>query len=226
MRVLTFVIVSALSVAACRRPVGDRIPPRTVCQSRAPGVGPTDVVNVVVFNEPQLSGEYRVGEDGAIDYPYLHRVVIAGMQTGEVAAMLRSALGEQTADNPTGRSVLTNPNVRVEIKEANSRRISVSGQVQHPNQSAFTRCLTVTLAVALALVVGTGFLATRMGGEFLPKLGEQALAVSTVRLAGVASPVVPAAIFVTYFAAQGLISDGWARDQQAREIGVEAQRAR
>jgi protein involved in polysaccharide export with SLBB domain len=150
MRVLTFVIVSALSVAACRRPVGDRIPPRTVCQSRAPGVGPTDVVNVVVFNEPQLSGEYRVGEDGAIDYPYLHRVVIAGMQTGEVAAMLRSALGEQTADNPTGRSVLTNPNVRVEIKEANSRRISVSGQVQHPNQYAFTRCLTVTQAVALA----------------------------------------------------------------------------
>ena len=150
MRVLTFVIVSALSVAACRRPVGDRIPPRTVCQSRAPGVGPTDVVNVVVFNEPQLSGEYRVGEDGAIDYPYLHRVVIAGMQTGEVAAMLRSALGEQTADNPTGRSVLTNPNVRVEIKEANSRRISVSGQVQRPNQYAFTRCLTVTQAVALA----------------------------------------------------------------------------
>lgn len=150
MRVLTFVIVAALSVAACRRPVGDRIPPRTVCQSRAPGVGPTDVVNVVVFNEPQLSGEYRVGEDGAIDYPYLHRVVIAGMQTGEVAAMLRSALGEQTPDNPTGRSVLTNPNVRVEIKEANSRRISVSGQVQHPNQYPFTRCLTVTQAIALA----------------------------------------------------------------------------
>lgn len=150
MRVLSFVIVSALSVAACRRPVGDRIPPRTVCQSRAPGVGPTDVVNVVVFNEPQLSGEYRVGEDGAIDYPYLRRVVIAGMQTGEVAAMLRSALGEQTPDNPTGHSVLTNPNVRVEIKEANSRRISVSGQVQHPNQYPFTRCLTVTQAVALA----------------------------------------------------------------------------
>jgi hypothetical protein len=37
--------------------------------------------------------------------------------------------------------------------------------------------------------------------------------------------VVPAAIFVTYFAAQGLLSEGWARDQQAREAGVEAQRA-
>jgi heavy metal efflux system protein len=45
---------------------------------------------------------------------------------------------------------------------------------------------TLTLAAALALVAGTGFLASRMGGEFLPKLGEQALAVNIVRLASVA----------------------------------------
>jgi cobalt-zinc-cadmium resistance protein CzcA len=42
----------------------------------------------------------------------------------------------------------------------------------------------VLLAVGL-LVAGGAWLATRLGGEFLPKLGEQALAVSTVRLAGV-----------------------------------------
>lgn len=40
--------------------------------------------------------------------------------------------------------------------------------------------------MAAALIVAGGVaLATRLGGEFLPKLGEQALAVSTVRLAGV-----------------------------------------
>jgi cobalt-zinc-cadmium resistance protein CzcA len=44
----------------------------------------------------------------------------------------------------------------------------------------------LTLALAVAIVAAAGLLATRMGGEFLPKLGEQALAVSTVRLAGVA----------------------------------------
>jgi len=42
-----------------------------------------------------------------------------------------------------------------------------------------------TLAAALVLVLAVAWLASRMGGEFLPKLGEQALAVSTVRLAGV-----------------------------------------
>ncbi len=42
-----------------------------------------------------------------------------------------------------------------------------------------------TLLGALVLIVAALGLATRMGGEFLPKLGEQALAVSTVRLAGI-----------------------------------------
>lgn len=42
-----------------------------------------------------------------------------------------------------------------------------------------------TLLGALTLGAVTLLLATRMGGEFLPKLGEQALAVSVVRLAGI-----------------------------------------
>lgn len=151
MRVLTLLaLASSLALVGCPRPRGDRPPPRTVCQTRAPGIGPTDVLNVVVFNEPTLSGEYRVGEDGTINYPYLQRVSVAGMQPSEVGELLRNGLAEQTAANPTGHSVLANPNVRVEIKEANSRRISVSGQVQHPNQYPFTRCLTVTQAIALA----------------------------------------------------------------------------
>ncbi len=152
MRLLILVsLLSTVSMNACRRTGGgDRLPPRTVCQSRAPGIGPSDVINVVVFNEPSLSGEFRVGDDGAINYPYLEHVVVAGMQPSEAGDALRRGLGAQSADNPTGHNVLTNPNVRVEIKEANSRRISVSGQVQHPNQYAFTRCLTVTQAIALA----------------------------------------------------------------------------
>jgi protein involved in polysaccharide export with SLBB domain len=145
-----FALSLLLLSSSCRRPVGDTPPPRTVCQSRSPGVGPTDVLTVVVFNEAALSGEFRVSEEGTIDFPYLQRVMIAGMQPGEVADTLRRGLGEQTTDNPTGRNVLANPNVRVEIREANSRRVSVSGQVQHPNLYAFTRCLTVTQAISLA----------------------------------------------------------------------------
>ncbi|RPJ43353.1 MAG: efflux RND transporter permease subunit, partial [Candidatus Latescibacterota bacterium] len=41
------------------------------------------------------------------------------------------------------------------------------------------------LGGALALVVGGGLLASRLGGEFLPRLGEGAIVATTVRLAGI-----------------------------------------
>ncbi|GIX50366.1 MAG: cation efflux system protein [Limisphaera sp.] len=44
---------------------------------------------------------------------------------------------------------------------------------------------TPVLLGAVASVCGAGWLATRLGGEFLPRLGEGALAISTVRLAGI-----------------------------------------
>jgi protein involved in polysaccharide export with SLBB domain len=139
-----------LGLAACRAPMGSPLPPRTVCQHRAAGLGARDVINVVVFNEPSLSGEYRVGEDGTLDYPYLGRVAVSGMQASEVSDLLRQGLAEQTSANPSGHNVLVSPNVRVEIKELNSRRISVLGQVQHPGVFPHTQCLTVAQAISIA----------------------------------------------------------------------------
>jgi len=140
----------ALGLLACRAPTGSPLPPRTVCQHRAAGLGARDVINVVVFNEPSLSGEFRVGEDGTLDYPYLGRVAVSGMLASEVSDLIRRGLAEQTGENPTGHSVLVNPNVRVEIKELNSRRISVLGQVQHPGVFPHTQCLTVAQAISIA----------------------------------------------------------------------------
>lgn len=41
------------------------------------------------------------------------------------------------------------------------------------------------LPAVLAILIGAGFLATRLGGEFIPRLSEGALAVNVIRLAGV-----------------------------------------
>ena len=43
----------------------------------------------------------------------------------------------------------------------------------------------LTLGVAIALVLVTGILAARLGGEFLPRMGEGSIVASVVRLAGV-----------------------------------------
>lgn len=71
------------------------------------------------------------------------------------------------------------------IKHADPWLVRQARRGYAPLLDCALRFRAATLLTALALVCGGAWLASRMGGEFMPKLGEQALAVSTVRLAGV-----------------------------------------
>jgi len=72
-----------------------------------------------------------------------------------------------------------------QIKHAEPRLVRAMRRLYAPLLDLALRYRRATLLSGLAVVTAAGLLASRMGGEFLPKLGEQALAVSTVRLAGV-----------------------------------------
>ncbi len=149
-RLLLGAVAFATMSTGCRRPVGAPLPPRTTCRNTVIGLGPRDVLTVTVFNEANLTGEYRVGEDGTITFPYLGRVRVTGMQAGELSDMFRSRLGERSQDNPEGGNILRDPTVRVEVREINSRRISIFGQVQHPGVFPHQQCITLTQAISLA----------------------------------------------------------------------------
>lgn len=149
-RLLLGAVAFATISTGCRRPVGAPLPPRTTCRNTVIGLGPRDVLTVTVFNETNLTGEYRVGEDGTITFPYLGRVRVTGMQAGELSDMFRSRLGERSQDNPQGGNILRDPTVRVEVREINSRRISIFGQVQHPGVFPHQQCITLTQAISLA----------------------------------------------------------------------------
>jgi cobalt-zinc-cadmium resistance protein CzcA len=71
------------------------------------------------------------------------------------------------------------------IRERDPLLVRLAHAVYGPVLGWAMRWRTITLLAALVIMAGAGWLGSRMGGEFLPKLGEQALAVSTVRLAGV-----------------------------------------
>lgn len=146
---LTSVALAALSTA-CRRPVGAPLPPRTTCRNTVIGLGPRDVLTVTVFNEENLSGDYRVGEDGSLTFPYLGRVNVAGVEASALSEMFRRRLGERSEQNPEGGNILRDPTVRVEVREINSRRISIFGQVQHPGVFPHQQCITLTQAISLA----------------------------------------------------------------------------
>lgn len=72
-----------------------------------------------------------------------------------------------------------------QIKEREPWLVRQAHRIYMPMLEFALRFRKATLLCALALVLGVLMLATRMGGEFLPKLGEGAIVGTTVRLAGI-----------------------------------------
>ncbi|MCW5553189.1 MAG: efflux RND transporter permease subunit [Verrucomicrobiae bacterium] len=72
-----------------------------------------------------------------------------------------------------------------QVKETEPWLVRLAHRLYEPGLGFALRFRKLTLLGALALFIGTAFLAARMGGEFLPKLGEGAIVGTTVRLAGI-----------------------------------------
>ena len=72
-----------------------------------------------------------------------------------------------------------------QVKETEPWLARLAQRVYEPVLSLAMRFRALTLISAVVVVAGVALLATRMGGEFLPKLGEGAIVGTTVRLAGV-----------------------------------------
>jgi cobalt-zinc-cadmium resistance protein CzcA len=71
------------------------------------------------------------------------------------------------------------------VKEAEPWLMRLAHRIYKPALSMALRFRTLTLLGAAALFVITLLIASRMGGEFLPKLGEGSIVGTTVRLAGI-----------------------------------------
>jgi protein involved in polysaccharide export with SLBB domain len=104
-------------------------------------LGIDDVFEVRVFGETDLSASYRVSADGTIDYPFVGRISVIGMRSGDVQELIASKLSD---------GYLKNPQVSLMVKEWNSRKVSVIGQVQHPGSVAYFPNMTVVDAIAAA----------------------------------------------------------------------------
>src|SRR5438477_2322220 len=104
-------------------------------------IGIDDVFDVRVYGEPDLTGTYRVATDGTIDFPLAGRLAVAGLRTGEIQTLLVSKLRE---------SVLRNPQITVTVKERNSQKVTVFGQVVKPGQVGYYPNMTIVDAIASA----------------------------------------------------------------------------
>lgn len=104
-------------------------------------IGSFDVVEVTVFKVPELSKVVQVSETGAINYPLLGEVMAIGRTPRELELSLAKALAAK---------YLQNPQVSVYIKEYNSQRVTLEGEVKKPGIYPMQGGATLLQAIALA----------------------------------------------------------------------------
>lgn len=106
-------------------------------------IGPDDLIQVVVWKNPELSVTVPVRPDGRITVPLVDDVQAAGLTTAELKVVLSDKLQE----------FVKNPEVTAIVTQINSKRIFMLGGVA--KQTSFT--LTQDMRVLDALALAGGF---------------------------------------------------------------------
>jgi len=103
-------------------------------------LGPDDVVEVFVYKEPELSPTVVVRPDGKISLPLIGELMVNGKSALELQREVTQKLAQYIAE----------PSVNVIVKEVNSAKVSVLGEVKTPGMYKIKDRATILDAVALA----------------------------------------------------------------------------
>jgi polysaccharide export outer membrane protein len=103
-------------------------------------IGSDDVLSVVFWREKDLSVDAVVRPDGKISLPLLNEVVAAGLTPEQ----LRDRITRQAA------AFVKDPQATVVVKEINSRKVYITGQVEKAGAYPLTARLSVMQLIAMA----------------------------------------------------------------------------
>lgn len=103
-------------------------------------IGEQDVLNITVWREPELSGAVMVRPDGMVTLPLVNDIHAAGLTPDELKDLLTEKL----------RSFLNLPQVTVAVREINSRKVFVLGQVGHEGSYRINSTTTVLQVISEA----------------------------------------------------------------------------
>ena len=154
-------VVSALSLAACATaPTAPAVGPPAAADpeastARGPRVSPTDAevqppqpgsssftlrpgdaVRVTVWRNPELSGDFRISNEGTLQHPLYKSVQVTGVPLAVVEQRVRELVLTYVATP----QILLEPLVRV----------SVNGEVRSPSLQSLSPETTIAQAIALA----------------------------------------------------------------------------
>lgn len=103
-------------------------------------LGPGDVFEAKVFGETDLSGLYRVASDGTISFHLIGKVAVDGLTASQVGDAIAQKLAH----------FIKQPDVSIFVKELNSKKVYVFGQVQRPGTFPYEDGMNIIQAVTLA----------------------------------------------------------------------------
>ena len=91
-------------------------------------VGPGDVLEISVWKDDALSRELIVPPDGVLSFPLIGDVNVASMSVPEIRVAIKKKLAEYVPD----------ASVSVILKQINSLKVYVIGQVKNPGEFPIT----------------------------------------------------------------------------------------
>lgn len=121
-------------------------------------VGVGDIVNVTVYKNQDLSGEFPVAHDGTINLPLAGPIPARGFTDTELAARIAAVLGED---------LLIDPQVSVSVKTYQSQWVYVTGSIARAQRVALEPGLGLKDALSeagVALGPGQVVVLTRAAG--------------------------------------------------------------
>ncbi|HEB87784.1 MAG TPA: polysaccharide export protein EpsE [Gammaproteobacteria bacterium] len=90
-------------------------------------LGGGDSIDIVVYDQPDLTTAVRISQDdGTIAFPLVGEVAVSGLSPEEAGRKIAKLLKEG--------GFIKNPQVALTVKEFQSQKISVMGQVNNPGQ--------------------------------------------------------------------------------------------
>lgn len=139
-------VVSLLAPAAAQQPAGGKEPANgngAAAAATLPAgylIGAGDVLTVVFWRDKEMSAEVVVRPDGKISLPLVNDVQAAGYTPEQLRLALEKAAEQFVAE----------PNATVVVKEINSRKVYITGNVAKPGTYPLADDMTVLQLIAVA----------------------------------------------------------------------------
>jgi polysaccharide export outer membrane protein len=103
-------------------------------------IGADDVLSVVFWKDKDLTGDVTVRPDGRISLPLVNELQAAGLTPDQLRDQITKAAAKYV-DSPT---------VTVVVKQINSRKVFITGQVAKPGAYALNKPISVLQLISMA----------------------------------------------------------------------------